>query len=60
MNDFLQKYGSGSLKHVKSSNDHGVIDKALNDEDWSVREAAAENPNATKEHLDKVELYPYK
>lgn len=48
MSKFLQKYGHCSSIHVNVTDDHEVIDKALNDEYISTREAAAGNHNYKK------------
>jgi HEAT repeat protein len=42
------------FEEVSWEKDHKKIHEYLDDEDWSVRRAAAGNKNATKENLDKA------
>lgn len=41
MSKFLQTYGHNSHNHIKVTDDHTVIDKALNDDVYYVRRSAA-------------------
>jgi hypothetical protein len=50
--DVYDDNGKEYIMHPNTSKED--IDKALDDEDWNVRVAAASNPHATKEHLDKA------
>jgi len=44
--------GNRTMFHPNATPEH--ISKALDDEDWEVRQAAASRPNATHEHISKA------
>ena len=48
----LKNHTKETLKDSRIKKAH--LDKAIGDESWSVREAAASHSNATKEHIDRA------
>ena len=48
-------FNDAPLSYLKAGNvTEDQLDKALDDKEWVVREAAASHPNATEEHLYKA------